>query len=282
MEGTWLPSSTPEEQREQGLRLAETRRLLQEGVRDGKDTAAAVRAYEEARRDIVRSHLRLVGLLVRPYVKRGIPFADLLQEGTLGLMRAADLFEPDRGVLFATYARWWIRHAVLRSVADLCGPMRIPVPVLLAMSRLRRASSDLCHRLGRPATLAEAARASRVPMRQAHRAVLHGRVPVSLDGDADWSVSDRLAGNKEGTESGYTDTQEKLGERVRQAMDSLPGRQRQVLELRFGFGEGTPRSRREIARDVGVSAERVRQIEIEALCRLRDPNRWGVPLETLL
>jgi RNA polymerase primary sigma factor len=279
MEVTRLPSSTPEEQREQGLRLAETRRRLRAVIRDGMESASAVRAYEEARRDIVRSHLRLVGLLVRPYARRGMPFADLLQEGTLGLMRAADLFEPDRGVLFATYARWWIRHTVLRAVADLCGPMRIPVPVLLAISRLRRASSDLCHRLGRPATLAEAARASRVPMRQAHRAVLHGHVPVSLDGDGDWSVAERVVTP---APSGHADTQETLGERVRQAMDSLPGRQRQVLELRFGFGEGTPRSRREIARDVGVSAERIRQIELEALHRLRDPNRWGVPLDTLL
>jgi hypothetical protein len=94
----WLPSSTPAEQREQGLRLAETRSRLQEAMRDGTEAESDIRAYEEARREIVHSHLRLVGLLVRPYAKRGMPFADLLQEGTLGLMKAADLFEPDRGV----------------------------------------------------------------------------------------------------------------------------------------------------------------------------------------
>jgi RNA polymerase primary sigma factor len=280
---TWLPSSTPEEQREQGRRLAEARSRLQEAIRDGKETGPAALDYEEARRQIVRSHLRLVGLLVRPYAKRGMPFADLMQEGSLGLMRAADLFEPDRGVLFSTYARWWVRHAVLRAVADLSGPMRIPVPMLLAISRLRRASSDLCHRLGRPASLAEVARASRVPMREATRAYLHGHAPVSLDSDADWSVAERLpTSNKSAAQICYSDTQEKLEERVRRAMGSLPGRQRQILELRFGLAAGTPRSRREIARDVGVSAERVRQIEVEALRRLRDPNRWGVPLDTLL
>jgi RNA polymerase primary sigma factor len=269
-----LPTSTPAEQHDQGLRLAAARSRLQEAIRDGEETESVVREFEEARQAIVHSHLRLVGLLVRPYAKRGMPFADLLQEGTLGLMKAADLFEPDRGVLFATYARWWIRHTVLRAIADQSGPLRIPVPVLLAITRLRRASSDLCHRLGRPATLAEAARASRLPLREAHRAALYGRVPVSLDCD--------LASNKCASQMCYSDAQEKLGERVRQAMGSLPGRQRQVLELRFGLAAGTPRSRREIARDVGVSAERIRQIESEALRRLRDPNRWGVAPETLL
>ena len=276
-----MTTTTSEEQRREGRRLAQARSRLQDAIREGKDASAAAHDYEEARQQIVCSHLKLVTRLVRPYAKRGMPFADLVQEGCIGLMRAADLFEPDRGVLFSTYARWWVRHALVRAVADQAGPLRVPVHVLLAMSRLRRASSDLGHRLGRPATLAEAARASRVPMREASRAVLHGHAPVSLDGDSDWSVSERLPAPCDdiyATHNCHMDRREG----IRRAMGSLPGRQRQVLEMRFGLAHGAPRSRQEIARDVGVSAERIRQIEIDALRRLRDPNRWGGSPDTLL
>jgi RNA polymerase sigma factor (sigma-70 family) len=278
----------PLEQLEQGKRLAETRRRLQEAILrkpkpSSEEIARYAEAFEAARRDLVRSHLRLVLLLVRPYANRGLPLSDLVQEANLGLMRAADLFDPRRGCRFSTYARWWIRQHLLNALASQAGPLKLPVRTLLHLTRLRRAGCALSHRFGRPATVEEMAQESRIPLLEARRAFRLIRRPLSLDGGADSGspLAEFLAGPS-AAEGVWSDGQEKLEVRVQGAVGSLNDRERRVLELRFGLRGGSARSRRESSLVLGLTQERIRQIELAALQRLRDPGRWGVPIDSLL
>ena len=279
-----VPPADDQELQRQGERLARTRRRLQEAT--GEEQVARCAAdYKAARQELVRSHLRLVLFLARPYASRTVSLIDLVQEGNLGLMQAADLFDPTRGCRFSTYAGWWIRNCILNALACHAGPVKIPVTTLIHLSRLRRASNSLGHRLGRPATVEEIAKASRVTLREASRAIRHGQPVVSLNASfvrgSDGTIADRTA-DPLGHETVWSDTHEKRVERIREAIESLSDRERRILEMRFGLSAGKPRSRRETADVMNVSPERVRQLEIAALRRLRDPNRWRVPLESLL
>jgi RNA polymerase primary sigma factor len=278
-----VPPADEQELQKQGARLARTRRRLQEATGES-EVARCAAEYAKARQEMVRSHLRLVLFLARPYAKRNVSLIDLVQEGNLGLMQAADLFDPTRGCRFSTYAGWWIRNSILNALACHAGPVKIPVTTLIHLSRLRRASNSLSHRLGRPATVEEIAKASRVTMREASRAIRHGQPVVSLNASfvrgSDGSIADRTPAF--GHETVWSDTHEKRVERIREAIESLSERERRILEMRFGLSAGKPCSRRETAEVMNVSPERVRQLEIAALRRLRDPNRWRVPLESLL
>jgi len=278
-----VPASAPEEIQDQGERLAETRRRLQSAVGE-EEVARTAAEYETARQELVRSHLRLVLFLARPYANGNLSLIDLVQEGNLGLLQAADLFDPGRGCRFSTYAGWWIRNCILNALACHGGPVRIPVSTLIHLSRLRRAAITLGHRYGRPATVEEVAKASRVTMREARRAFRHGQPVVSLNASfirgSDGNVADRTPDPRT-RETVWSDTQEKLEERIREAIESLSPRERRILEMRFGL-EGRVRSRRETAQALNLSPERIRQLEISALRRLRDPNRWKVPVDSLL
>jgi len=279
-----VPPADDEALHEQGERLARTRRRLQEASGE-VEVARCTSAYRAARQELVRSHLRLVLFLARPYASRTVSLLDLVQEGNLGLMQAADLFDPSRGCRFSTYAGWWIRNCILNALACHAGPVKIPVSTLIHLTRLRRASNSLGHRYGRPATVEEIAKASQVTMREAHRAIRHAQPVVSLSASfargSDGTIADRTADPFVG-ETVWSDTQEKRSERIREAIESLPDRERRILEMRFGLSAGQVRSRRETAEVMNVSPERIRQLEIAALRRLRDPNRWRVPLESLL
>lgn len=282
-----VPHFSEEEIRSQGLRLARTRRRLQDAIqRKGSDDLTRLaQDYEAARRELVRSHLRLVLFLARPYSNRNVALIDLVQDGNLGLMQAADLFDPSRGCRFSTYAGWWIRNAILSSLACHAGPVKIPVSTLIHLARLKRASNSLAHRFGRPATVEEMAKASRVTMRDARRAFRHNAPVVSLNASfvrgSDGTFADRTPDPLTRDEE-WSDTHEKLEQRIREAIDSLPERERRTLELRFGIAEEHARTRREIAATMNLSPERIRQLEITALRRLRDPNRWKVPIDSLL
>lgn len=285
-----VPSAGEQELRDQGQRLAKTRRRLQEAIlRKGalgeEDVAALAAEYAAARQELVRSHLRLVLFLARPYASRAVSLIDLVQEGNLGLLQAADLFDPGRGCRFSTYAGWWVRNCILNALASHAGPVKIPVSTLIHLTRLRRASNSLSHRFGRPATVEEMARASCVTMREAKRAFRHGQPVVSLNASfargSDGSLADRTA-DPLVRETVWSDFQAKREERIREAFASLPERERRVLEMRFGLTEGEARSRREIAEALQLSPERIRQMELAALKRLRDPNRWRVPPDSLL
>lgn len=279
-----VPPAGDEELLKQGERLARTRGRLQEAVGESEVARCAV-AYKTARQDLVRSHLRLVLFLARPYASRTVALIDLVQEGNLGLMQAADLFDPSRGCRFSTYAGWWIRNCILNALACHAGPVKIPVSTLIHLTRLRRASNSLGHRYGRPATVEEIAKASQVTMLEARRAIRHAQPVVSLNAsfvrDSDGSIADRTP-DPLGGDAVWSDTQEQRVERIREAIESLPERERRILEMRFGLSAGEARSRRETAEVMNVSPERIRQVEIAALRRLRDPNRWRVPVDSLL
>jgi RNA polymerase primary sigma factor len=278
-----IPVAGEQELHDQGERLAKTRRRLQEATGE-EDVARCAADYEGARQELVRSHLRLVLFLARPYASRTVSLIDLVQEGNLGLMQAAHLFDPGRGCRFSTYAGWWIRNCILNALACHAGPVKIPVSTLIHLTRLRRASNSLSHRFGRPATVEETAKASRVTMREARRAIRHGRPVVSLNASfargSDGSIADRTP-DPSSRETVWSDTQKKREERVREAIESLTEREQRILAMRFGLSEGEARSRRETAEALKVSPERIRQLELTALRRLRDPNRWRVPVDTL-
>jgi RNA polymerase primary sigma factor len=278
-----VPVAGEQELHDQGQRLATARRRLQQATRE-EEVARSAAEYEAARQELVRSHLRLVLFLARPYARRSVSFIDLVQEGNLGLMQAADLFDPDRGCRFSTYAGWWIRNCILNALACHGGPVKIPVSTLIHQTRLRRTSNSLSHRFGRRPTVEEIAKASRVTMREARRAIRHSQPVISLNASfargSDGSIADRTA-DPLGRETVWSDTQVKLEERIREAIGSLPSREQRILAMRFGLSEGEARSRRETAVALKVSPERIRQVELAALRRLRDPNRWRVPVETL-
>jgi RNA polymerase primary sigma factor len=278
-----VPVANDRELRAQGESLARTRRQLQQAIGD-REVARCAAAYHAARQELVRSHLRLVLFLARPYAHRNVALIDLIQEGNLGLMQAADLFEPSRGCRFSTYAGWWIRNCILNALACHAGPVKIPVTTLIHLSRLRRTFNHLSHRFGRPPTIEEMAKASRVTMREARRAIRHGQPVVSLSASftagSDGTIADRTA-DPLGGETVWSDTQPKREERVREAIESLTEREQRILAMRFGLSAGQARSRRETAEALQVSTERIRQLELAALRRLRDPNRWRVPVDTL-
>jgi RNA polymerase primary sigma factor len=278
-----VPPADEDELQEQGERLGRTRERLQEAIGPA-EVARCAAEYKVARQELVRSHLRLVLFLARPYASRTVSLIDLVQEGNLGLMQAADLFDPARGCRFSTYAGWWIRNCILNALACHGGPVKIPVSTLIHLTRLRRASNSLGHRYGRPATVEEIAEASQVTMLEASRAIRHSQPVVSLNASfvrgSDGSIADRTPDPFVG-ETVWSDTQEKRVERIREAIESLSERERRILEMRFGLSAAKPRSRRETAEAMNVSPERIRQLEIAALRRLRDPNRWRVPLESL-
>jgi len=278
-----VPLASDRELRDQGERLARTRRQLQQAIGD-KEVARCAAAYHAARQELVRSHLRLVLFLARPYANRNVALIDLIQEGNLGLMQAADLFEPSRGCRFSTYAGWWIRNCILNALACHAGPVKIPVATLIHLSRLRRTFNQLSHRFGRPPTIEEMAKASRVTMREARRAMRHGQPVVSLNASfvpgSDGTIADRTP-DPLGGETVWSDTRQKREERVREAIESLTEREQRILAMRFGLSAGQVRSRRETAEALQVSPERIRQLELAALRRLRDPNRWRVPVDTL-
>ena len=278
-----VPHASDEDLRKQGERLATARRRLQQATGQ-EDVARCASTYEAARQELVRSHLRLVLFLARPYANRNVSLIDLIQEGNLGLMQAADLFDPARGCRFSTYAGWWIRNCILNALACHAGPVKIPVSTLIHQSRMRRTSNFLSHRFGRPPTIEEVAKASRVTMREASRAIRHGQPVVSLNASfapgSDGSIADRTA-DPLSRETVWSDTGKSRKQRIREAIESLTAREQQILAMRFGLSEGQARSRRETAEVMNVSPERIRQLELAALRRLRDPNRWRVPVETL-
>ena len=238
--------------------------------------AKAIEAGDEAaRRTMIESNLRLVVSIARRYWVTGLPLADLVQEGNLGLLRAVEKFDWRRGVKFSTYATWWIKQAITRGAADRgANPIRLPVHVDEQLGRLRRAQARLAERLGREPSADELATELRLPVGGVERLLGSARAVTSLDtpvGDDGAALRDLLADDL----AAGPDVQavEAVGHEVlEQALAALPERTRQVLVLRFGLDSGTPRTLEEVGALLGVSRERVRQIERRALAALRRPE----------
>jgi RNA polymerase primary sigma factor len=226
----------------------------------------------QAQEHLVRANARLVISVAKKYVGRGVPFLDLIQEGNIGLIRAARKFEYERGHKFSTYATWWIRQAVSRAVADQGRTIRVPVHMGDQINRLRRISLNLTQRLGRDPNMDELAEAMETTPDKISSLLEISRRPISLetptDEDEESEIGDFVEDISSPAPSEITD-REMLREHLAAALRKLPEREAHILELRYGLADGEAHTLEEVGKEIGVTRERVRQLEAQALNRLR-------------
>jgi RNA polymerase primary sigma factor len=274
---------TPEEEKTLTRAVYEGRlaaqRLAGEPARnpdERREMSRLIDCGRRARDQLIKANTRLVISVAKRYAGKGVPFPDLIQEGNLGLMRAVSKFDYQRGYKFSTYATWWIRQAITRALADQGRTIRLPVHMSDRLRKLFRTAQELEQQLGRPPSPQEIA---------AHMNLSLGRVLWMLRVSADTLSLQKPVGDDEDSELGHfvedTDTpppaetasNHVLREKIEQLLDTLTPRQARVLRLRFGLADGHAYTLEEVGHKFGVTRERVRQIEAQALCRLRHPHR---------
>jgi len=261
-------------------RIERLEKELNQPFEEAKETAEKLiklyKTYEFARNKLAEGNVRLVISEAKRYMNRGLDFGDLIQEGNLGLLKAIDKYDWKRGFKFSTYATWWIRQAITRAVADHSRTIRIPIHMIETITKINKAQKALLQEKGRQPSIEEIAEYLEMPIEKIEKALRVAKEPISMDkpigNDGDTSLGEIIYDTK--TPSAEEELKiESLRERLNEALNMLSPRERKVIELRFGLDGKKPRTLEEVGEELGLTRERVRQLETQALEKLRNPIR---------